>query len=250
MVEAKDATQPWSAQVRLNQASTGMLGQGGREIERNGRFTFARRGRNREHDLGRVTGSRQHDGGVERSDRFRLGGVRSFQKVPGLRIDLLFLAVSEKPARARGKAPAPVAVARDVYGEQGQGGEARALLDVVRGADGVVELFDDEGQHDAAQEASDKTQRDVQKAVGSGGRVKNPGVVHYADVARLEAGRNPCLLQAREQEIVKFGVGDGFVLEDPVVDHLFVQIPDNALHVVHRLSHHLLSFQRALESGF
>src|SRR5439155_1136654 len=60
----------------------------------------------------------------------------------------------------------------------------------------------------------------------------------------------PRSLLAREQGIVKFGIGDGFVLENPIVDHLLVQIPDNALHVVHRLSHHLLSFQRALESGF
>ncbi len=151
---------------------------------------------------------------AKRAERF---GHLRFRQMLRDKLDVARMAIAERIGE---RAP----LGRVAFGilERGNDRErrqARERLDVVGRLHGVVHVFAQDREADAADEADQKRQRDVAHFRRTRRSRRNHRGIDDADVGRLQRRRNAGFLQLGEQAIVERFVGFGVALEDVVLHH-------------------------------
>ena len=221
------------AQVGVNEhGAVAKLRERDGKIGRRGRLAFARQGAGDQNDLRRMIGAaKEAERGAQRAERF---GHLRFGQMLGDELDALLVTVrGDTCQRAVCLRASPLEPAN--CGNDGQRRQARKRLDVVGRLHGVVHVFAQKGQTDAADQTDEKGESDVASFRGTRGIGGNHRWIDDANVGRLQRRGNAGFLELGQQAVVESFVGLGVALEDVVFHHALGHLVGFDLLLIERL---------------
>ena len=126
-------------------------------------------------------------------------------------------------------------------------------FNVIRSLDGVVQIFAEKSQADAAHQADEKGEGNVASLGRTRGCGRNHSGIDNANIGRAQTRGNGSFLELGHQTFVEGFVGFGFALEDVVLDKLFGHLIGFGLLLVERGGKHgfalasllIIAFQHA-----